>query len=114
LANDEVLEQFEAAYPDAQFVTHMMPYAYDSVRMLVDAFESGQDPVEYLRNLTDYDGSAGPITRDPDTGNFRSVPVVWEVRDGQPQLATGDDVPTNQPPTGGPHTPPTDPGPHGG
>jgi ABC-type branched-subunit amino acid transport system substrate-binding protein len=106
LANDDVLEQFDAAYPDAEFITHMMPYAYDSVRMLVDAFESGQDPVEYLRNLTYYDGSNGPITRDPDTGNFRSAPAVWEIRDGQPQLATGADVPTAQPSTPSPHTPP--------
>jgi ABC-type branched-subunit amino acid transport system substrate-binding protein len=113
LANDDVLAQFEAAYPDSQFITHMMPYAYDSVRMLVDAFESGQDPVEYLRNLTYYDGSAVPITRDPDTGNFRSEPVVWEVRDGQPQVATDTDVPTPQPSTPNPDTAPTDSGTNG-
>jgi ABC-type branched-subunit amino acid transport system substrate-binding protein len=114
LANDDVLDQFDAAYPDAQFVTHTMAYGYDSVRMIVDAFESGQDPVEYLRNLTEYDGSAVPITRDPTTGNFRSEPVVWEIRDGQPQIAIDNDTPTTQPPASGPDSPSTDPGPHGG
>jgi ABC-type branched-subunit amino acid transport system substrate-binding protein len=111
---DHVLEQFEASYPDAQFITHMMPYAYDSVRMLVDAFESGQEPVDYLRNLTHYDGSAGPTIRDPGTGNFRSQPVVWVVRNGQPQLATDTDIPNPQPSTPNPDTQPTTPDPHGG
>jgi ABC-type branched-subunit amino acid transport system substrate-binding protein len=89
LANDRVLAQFEKAYPSSEFITHMMPYAYDSVRMLVNGFESG-DVVNYLRNLTNYDGSAGPITRKAGSGNFRSKPVVWVVKNGRVEVqATG-------------------------
>jgi hypothetical protein len=79
----------------------MMPYAYDSVRMLVDGFESNQGVVSYLRDLTRYDGSASLITREPGSGNFRAKPVVWEVRDGVPVVqATGRTRPVPiQPPT---------------
>jgi ABC-type branched-subunit amino acid transport system substrate-binding protein len=90
LAEDAVLAQFEEAYPSSEFITHMMPYAYDSVRMLVDGFESDEGVVEYLRNLTSYDGSAGPITREAGSGNFRSKPVIWVVKNGIPEVeATG-------------------------
>jgi ABC-type branched-subunit amino acid transport system substrate-binding protein len=90
LADDAVLAQFKQAYPSSEFITHMMPYAYDSVRMLVDGFESDQGVVGYLRNLTSYDGSAGPITRAAGSGNFRSKPVVWVIKDGRPEVeATG-------------------------
>jgi hypothetical protein len=34
------------AYPSSTSITHMMPYAYDSVRMLVNGFESGPQTVE--------------------------------------------------------------------
>jgi ABC-type branched-subunit amino acid transport system substrate-binding protein len=89
LPNDTVLAQFEKAYPNSEFITHMMPYAYDSVRMLVNGFETG-DVVNYLRNLTSYDGSNGPITREAGGGNFRSKPVAWVVKNGRPEVqATG-------------------------
>jgi ABC-type branched-subunit amino acid transport system substrate-binding protein len=88
--NPDLLAQFQTAYPTAEFITHMMPYAYDSVRMLVNGFESDEGVVEYLRDLTSYDGSAGPITREAGSGNFRSKPVVWVVKDGCPEVqATG-------------------------
>jgi ABC-type branched-subunit amino acid transport system substrate-binding protein len=87
---EDVLAQFEKAYPSSEFITHMMPYAYDSVRMLVDGFESDEGVVKHLRNLTNYDGSAGPINREPGSGNFRSKPVVWVVKNGRPEVeATG-------------------------
>jgi ABC-type branched-subunit amino acid transport system substrate-binding protein len=90
LANPEVMAQFRQAYPSSTFITHMMPYAYDSVRMLVDGFESDQGVVSYLRALTRYDGSASVLTREPGSGNFRSTPVVWVVKDGVPVVqATG-------------------------
>jgi ABC-type branched-subunit amino acid transport system substrate-binding protein len=105
LANPEVMAQFRKAYPSSTFITHMMPYAYDSVRMLVDGFESNQGVVTYLQGLTRYDGSASIITREPGSGNFRSKPVVWVVKDGVPVVqATGRTrpVPTPQPaPTSG-------------
>jgi ABC-type branched-subunit amino acid transport system substrate-binding protein len=101
LATPEVMAQFRNAYPSSTFITHMMPYAYDSVRMLVDGFESNQGVVSYLRDLTRYDGSASVITREPGSGNFRAKPVVWEVRDGVPVVrATGRTRPVPiQPPT---------------
>jgi ABC-type branched-subunit amino acid transport system substrate-binding protein len=45
-------KRFEGKYPGTQFATHMMPYAYDSLNMIVQAFEREQNPVVYLRNLT--------------------------------------------------------------
>jgi ABC-type branched-subunit amino acid transport system substrate-binding protein len=88
--NPDLLARFQKAYPTAEFITHMMPYAYDSVRMLVKGFESDEGVVQYLRNLTSYDGSVGPITREAGSGNFRSKPVVWTVKNGCPEVkATG-------------------------
>jgi ABC-type branched-subunit amino acid transport system substrate-binding protein len=119
LANDAVLAQFKQAYPSSEFITHMMPYAYDSVRMLVDGFESDQGVVDYLRNLTSYDGSAGPITRAAGSGNFRSKPVIWVIKDGRPEVeATGrtlagpaaandPDTPPATPEPANPHAPTT-------
>jgi branched-chain amino acid transport system substrate-binding protein len=90
LANPEVMAQFQKADPTSTFITHMMPYAYDSVRMLVDGFESNEGVVTYLRGLTRYDGSSSVITREPGSGNFRSKPVVWVVENGMPVVrATG-------------------------
>ncbi|HYY52165.1 MAG TPA: ABC transporter substrate-binding protein [Myxococcales bacterium] len=79
-------ERFEKKYPGTRFATHMMPYAYDSFRLLVDAFESGEDPVAYVRARTAYDGTAGRVTRAPGSGNFRSRPAVWRIANGKPQL----------------------------
>jgi len=88
--NPDLMAQFQKAYPTSEFITHMMPYAYDSVRMLVNGFESDEGVVEYLRNLTSYEGSVGPITREAGSGNFRSKPVAWVVKNGCPEVqATG-------------------------
>jgi len=35
-------QRFEDRYPGTRFATHMMPYAYDSLNMIVQAFERGQ------------------------------------------------------------------------
>jgi ABC-type branched-subunit amino acid transport system substrate-binding protein len=78
--------RFERKYPDTQFATHMMPYAYDDYNLIVDAYESGQNPAVYLRSLTHFEGSAGPISRAPGSGNFQSVPAVWTIRDAKPTL----------------------------
>ena len=78
--------QFERKYPGVRFATHMMPYAYDSFFIVVQAFESGEDPVEYIQRLTTYPGTAGTITRDPGSGNFRSAPAVWTIKNGKPEL----------------------------
>lgn len=79
--------QLDRRFPGIRLATHMMPYAYDSVKMLVQAFESGQDVLTYIRGMTEYDGTAGKITKQPGTGNFRSAPAVWVIKDGKPTLS---------------------------
>jgi ABC-type branched-subunit amino acid transport system substrate-binding protein len=86
-----VSPQFKARldrrYPGSRLVTHMMPYAYDSFRMLVQGFESGQGVLTYVRRMTEYSGTAGKITKEAGTGNFRSSPAVWVIKNGKPALA---------------------------
>jgi ABC-type branched-subunit amino acid transport system substrate-binding protein len=78
--------RFEEKYPATRFATHMMPYAYDSVNMIVRAFESEQNPAVYLRKLQAYDGTAGPLTKARASGNFASTPAVWAIANGKPVL----------------------------
>ena len=79
-------ERFEQRYPGTRFATHMMPYAYDSLNMLVQAFEHQRNPAVYLRELTTYDGTADRLTKQPGSGNFESVPAVWIIKGGKPKL----------------------------
>ena len=83
----EFKARLDQRYPGSRLATHMMPYAYDSFRMLVQAFESGQDVVTYDRRMTEYKGTAGKITKQAGTGNFRSAPAVWVIKNGKPTLA---------------------------
>jgi branched-chain amino acid transport system substrate-binding protein len=83
--------RFEEKYPGTQFATHMMPYAYDDFNMLVQAFERGQNPAVYLRNIARYDGTAGTLTKKRGSGTFESSPAVWEIRNGRPALALNHD-----------------------
>src|SRR6266568_4444789 len=78
--------RFEEHYPATRFATHMMPYAYDDFNMIVQAYERGENPAVYLRNLTAYPGTAGPLTKQRGRGNFQSTPAVWTIRDGRPTL----------------------------
>lgn len=80
-------KRFEDKYPDTQFATHMMPYAYDSVQMIVQAFERQQNPAVYLRNLRVYDGTAGTLAKQPGSGHFESTPTVWVIKNGKPAFA---------------------------
>ncbi len=75
--------------PGIRLATHMMPYAYDSLKILVQGFERG-DVLNHIRGMTEYDGTAGKITKKAGTGNFRSAPAVWVIRNGRPVL--GDSV----------------------
>jgi len=84
--NEEFKNRFEKKYPEERFVTHMMPYAYDSYKIMVQAFESGEDPVKYIQSLTEFPGTAGPINRKQGEGNYRSTPVVWIIKNGKPHL----------------------------
>jgi hypothetical protein len=36
--------------------------------------------------LTAYDGTAGVLTKKRGSGNFRSTPAVWVIKDGKPRL----------------------------
>jgi ABC-type branched-subunit amino acid transport system substrate-binding protein len=83
----EFKARLDRRFAGSRLATHMMPYAYDSFRMLVDAFESGEDVLNHIRGLTSYDGTAGRITKESGTGNFRSSPAVWVMRGGRPTLA---------------------------
>ena len=82
----EFKARLDQRYPGSRLATHMMPYAYDSFRMLVQAFESGQDVLTYVRRMTEYKGTAGKITKQAGTGNFRSAPAVWVIKNGKPTL----------------------------
>jgi ABC-type branched-subunit amino acid transport system substrate-binding protein len=80
--------RFEARYPGTQFATHMMPYGYDSFNMIVQAFEQRRNPAAYLRAMTTYPGTAGPLSKARGSGNFQSNPAVWIVRNGKPELTS--------------------------
>jgi hypothetical protein len=56
------------------------------VNMIVRAFETGQNPAVYLRNLRSYDGTAGVLTKTVGSGHFASVPAVWTIASGKPAL----------------------------
>ncbi len=83
----EFKARLDQRYPESRLATHMMPYAYDSFRVLVQAFESGQDVLTYVRRMTEYSGTAGKITKQAGTGNFRSAPAVWVIKNSKPRLA---------------------------
>jgi ABC-type branched-subunit amino acid transport system substrate-binding protein len=83
----EFKARLDQRYPASRLATHMMPYAYDSFNMLVQGFESGEEILTYVRRMTEYDGTAGKITKKAGSGNFRSAPAVWVIKDGRPALA---------------------------
>jgi hypothetical protein len=86
LADPGFKARFERQYPDTRFATHMMPYAYDSLKLVVEGFESGRPVAEYIRSRTAYEGTPGRVTREPGSGNLRSRPAVWMISDGKPTL----------------------------
>jgi ABC-type branched-subunit amino acid transport system substrate-binding protein len=79
--------RLDRRYPASRLATHMMPYAYDSFNMLVQGFESGKEILTYVRGMTEYDGTAGKLTKQAGSGNFRSAPAVWVISNGKPALA---------------------------
>ncbi len=89
----EFKARLDRRYPGARLATHMMPYAYDSLKILVQGFERG-DVLNHIRGMTEYDGAAGKITKKAGTGNFRSAPAVWVIRNGRPVLADSVGEPT--------------------
>ncbi len=83
----EFKARLDERYPRTKLATHMMPYAYDSFKMLVEGFESGEDVLTYVRRMTEYQGTAGRITKASGSGNFRSSPAVWVIKNGRPTQA---------------------------
>jgi len=79
--------RLDQRYPTNRLATHMMPYAYDSFNMLVEGFESGEEVLTYVRRMTEYAGTAGKINKKAGSGNFRSAPAVWVIKNGKPALA---------------------------
>ena len=57
--------------------------------MIVQAYERGENPAVYLRNLRSYEGTADTLTKEPGSGIFRSAPSVWAIKDGKPTLISG-------------------------
>ena len=86
LADADFAARFAKRFPGTRFATHMMPYAYDSLRLLVDGFESGGDPAQYIRAKTAYSGTPGRVWRLPGSGNYRSEPAVWIIKQGKPEI----------------------------
>ncbi len=86
LREDAFRARFEERYPGTRFATHMMPYAYDDFTMIVHAFERGENPAVYLRDVATYEGNAGTLTKAPGSGTFQSTPAVWVIRSGKPAL----------------------------
>jgi ABC-type branched-subunit amino acid transport system substrate-binding protein len=82
----EFKARLDQRYPASRLATHMMPYAYDSFNMLVQGFESGEEILTYIRGMTEYDGTAGKITKKAGSGNFRSAPAVWTIKNGKPAM----------------------------
>src|SRR2546425_8958442 len=80
--------RLDQRYRGTRLATHMMPYAYDSLQILVQGFERG-DVLNHIRGMTEYDGTAGKITKKAGTGNFRSAPAVWVIKNGRPTLVDG-------------------------
>jgi ABC-type branched-subunit amino acid transport system substrate-binding protein len=83
----EFKARLDQRYPTSRLATHMMPYAYDSFKMLVQGFESGEEILTYIRGMTEYDGTAGTITKKAGSGNFRSAPAVWTIKNGKPAMS---------------------------
>ncbi len=83
----EFKARLDQRYPGVRLATHMMPYAYDSFKILAQGFESGQDVLTYVRGMTEYSGTAGKINKQAGTGNFRSAPAVWVIKNGKPTLS---------------------------
>ncbi len=69
-----------------QFATPMMPHAYNNFNLIVQAYERGQNPAVYIRNIKSYEGTAGLFTKGRGSGNFVSKPAVWVIRNGKPAL----------------------------
>ncbi|GMV98866.1 MAG: hypothetical protein AMXMBFR84_00060 [Candidatus Hydrogenedentota bacterium] len=86
LVDEGFRERFEARYPDTHFATHMMPFAFDALNILVQGFESPEGVTSHIQALTEYPSAAGTVTKMPGSGNFQPYPAIWVIADGKPVL----------------------------
>lgn len=83
LSDPAFADVFTKAYPDTRFNVRVAPYAYDSLNLLVNGFESG-NVTKYLLDTTSYSGKAGTATKKAGESSFHSPIGIWEIRDGKP------------------------------
>ncbi len=83
LSDTPFQNRFEMAFPGVRFNVRAAPSGYDSYRLLVQGFESGNDIATYVQNLTEYDGETGHVTRAPGSNNFRAPPGLWIIKNGK-------------------------------
>lgn len=83
LSNPAFESEFIKEFPETRFNVRVAPYAFDSLNLLVNAFESGS-ALDYLLNVTSYPGKAGNLTKAKGTSSFRAPIGIWEIKDGKP------------------------------
>ncbi len=79
-------DRFEKSFPGVRFNVRAAPYGYDAFMILTNAFESGQDAADYIKNLKTYAGKVGETTKTLDSGNFRSTAAIWTIKNGRSEL----------------------------
>lgn len=83
LADPAFADRFSALYPGTRFNARTAPYGYDIVNMLVQSIERGGDINQNFKDITEYDGKVGKVTKAADSSNFRSNTAIWTVKDGK-------------------------------
>lgn len=84
LADPSFKADFQREYPQQRFNVRVAPQGYDSVNILVKAFESGIPVADFIRNLTSYDGKAGVLAKKQGESVFHSPIGIWKIENGQP------------------------------
>lgn len=84
LPDNGFIEKFEAMFSNITFNSRTAPFGYDSLNILIDAFENNnhQTPVEYINSLDSYDGIM-KLTKTPE-GRFDSPAGIWIIKNGKP------------------------------
>lgn len=83
LSDPAFASTFVKEFPQARFNVRVAPYAYDSLRMLVNGFESGS-VTKYLLDLETYSGKAGTLTKIAGEASFHAPIGIWEIKEGKP------------------------------
>ncbi len=84
LKDKSFINRFENHFPNTTFNSRTAPFGYDSLNMLVNAFEDDtNNPVEYMNDLDSYEGTVGRLTKTPE-GRFDSPAGIWVIKNGKP------------------------------